>query len=199
VPSTNDVSSVIINRADNINTVIVTSMLLLLASFLLRLMKKDEVEIPKVKVTVKLSYLPYIMIAMTVAHLYTSYSFNVKVDDVINGGSINDAQQSFKNLSDNGPLFFQGLMARLKIVEGPAGPIFAMDEKDPSTWLAYGAALGAFITLIMVRWSEGGTMRRTGTILLSGVIVISNWLIGGGWAVHASCLNNIDLCKHLGI
>jgi hypothetical protein len=197
--STEDISSVVISRAGNICTVIDASLILLLAAFALRIMNKDEIKLPKIEVSVSLTYIPYIMLALTIAHLYTCYSFNVKVDDIISAGNAEAAEKAFQKLSDEGPFFFQGLMPRLTIVETRAGPIFNMNAKDPTTWLAYGAALGAFIVLIVVQWREAGAMRRVSAVLLSGFIVISNWWIGGGWAVHASCLQNIDRCKLMGI
>lgn len=179
-------------KAEWINSTIVSGLTILVASLLIRLTRKDIISVMEVELPVR--WVNYLMLPITIAHLYFGINFNIWVRHIV----INDkdnAKGVFEALTGRGPLFFNGLVERLQIVEGPFGPIFLMDTSDPTTWLAHFAAIAAFI--ILIRWRGLTGFGRLRSVLFALMIVVVNWLIGGGWAVHASCLNRPDICRPL--
>ena len=61
-----------------------------------------------------------------------------------------------------------------------------MDDSDPTTWLAHGAAVLVFLAIARfrgVRWFV-----RLGTCLAGLLVMIVNWEIGSKWAITASFL-----------
>jgi hypothetical protein len=187
----NDVVTEISTNAQNINYVLVAGLGILLVAFLAKLARKEQIEIYKISLDVK--KIPLIMLGFTLAHFYVGYVFNSAVRHTIAGPNIAYAVDAFDQLQRNGPLFFKGLVARLEFVRSPMGPVFIMKASDPTTLLAHAAAVGAFF--VMIRWKGISAIRRFASIVMSGVIVGANWLIGGGWAVHASCLSRATECK----
>ena len=169
-----------------------TALTILIVTVLVRLSKGDEIEIYDVKINLR--YLPLIIFGLTLAHLYTGLVFNLYVRELIFLNKL-DTAVVFESLRRDGPLFFAGLVARLEIVQGPFGPAFIMDPADPTTILAHVAAIGTFVA--MLRWRNVTWRRRIVSGGISAALIISNWFIGGGWAVHASCLSDPGVCTGL--
>lgn len=186
-----NVVAAVIKRADNINIVIIAGLTIIILSILVRISKGNEFSIKDI--SIDLRFLPLIILGITFAHLYTAYVFNSYVRELIYSDI--DTSYVFGELRRDGPLFFAGLVARLQVLDGPFGPVFLMDHRDPTTILAHVAAIGAFFA--MIRWKGRGWGGRFINLIASGVLVVANWLIGGGWAVHASCLNAPEVCVGL--
>ncbi|MDO9306760.1 MAG: hypothetical protein Q7T75_02670 [Mesorhizobium sp.] len=187
------ISSTIMSRADNVNYVILAACSIVILAALAKLAGKAEISIKGI--SIKLSHLPVIMIFFTAAHFYTAYSLNTEIVQASLALNPEELRGIFETISDKGPLFFQGIMERLQIYQSALGPVFVMSWNDPSTILAHGAALGAF--LVMISWTGLSPFQRLLSVCISTVIVTSNWLIGGSWAVHLSCLSDVEVCRKI--
>ncbi|TBY52966.1 hypothetical protein E0H46_38600 [Rhizobium leguminosarum bv. viciae] len=187
-------AKIIIARAENINIVLATAGLFLLGVATAKLAGKDEVGIKDFKFHIR--HTQIVVAAFTLAHIFTAISFERAVGEVLASFSDNDAATVFQALRTGGPLFFQGLISRLRFVAGPGGiPIFIMDIRDPTTILAHAMAIGAFC--IMLRWKSVAWRWRVAGFVGSTLLVATNWLIGGRWAIYASCLSHASLCSGL--
>ncbi len=68
---------------------------------------------------------------------------------------------------------------------------------DPTTWVAHVGAIFAFAVLLNFR--NLSWCLRALSAVYALVVVGANWLIGGGWAVYASCLEKPHVCQQLGL
>ena len=92
--------------------------------------------------------------------------------------------ETWKELTDMGPLFFRGLLPRLSSVPRPAVrlgvEIIPIQRRDPTGWLDYAAAAALFVALIPF---GRGTLTE---VMATFVVPFANWTIGTRWRLAAS-------------
>lgn len=183
-----DLASSLISRAENINYILVTAFGLLIGTALIKLSHQTIITVKGVKIDI--SKIQLIMAALTIAHLYTAFSFHMKAKQIINEHPQEVTHSIFDELSDSKTTqpFFQGLLPRVV-----NGRVLVMSYQDPTTYLTVASAVFAFV--VMSRWRLVSTLERLKSIIGSGVIVGCNWLIGTWWAVEASCLVRREICS----
>jgi hypothetical protein len=187
-----DLTAGLISRSQNINYVLIFAFTVLVLAALAKISNKDTIKIKDIEINFKI--IQIVMAALTAAHLYAAYSFDAKVIEIVKTKPREQIVAAFEKLRD-GPFFFQGLIPRISFTETKVGRVFKMDFSDPTTLLAIGAAVGAFV--VMIRWRNLSAFERLRNLVGSATIVALNWLIGGEWAVHASCLSSPEICLQL--
>jgi hypothetical protein len=188
-------SAVVLGRAASLDTVLLAALCLLLLTTLARLRGGQAGPEASGRLAIGLKHLQLAMLGFTLAHLYLGFSFSALIRDILASPDAEAARQVYERLRAEGPAVFTGLVARLRLVQGPFGPVFSTSAADPTAWLAPAAALGALAA--MVRWRGQSMPRRVLSLLGAFCIVAANWAIGGTWAVHASCLSEPVFCKLL--
>lgn len=90
-------------------------------------------------------------------------------------------------------IMLRGLIPRSRPV-GARGRTYAMSLRDPSSWLAQGLALAAFVAILPWKVDHGrpaldGSIGRVIVLVIIGVLIIAaNWILGSTWIVMLSRL-----------
>ena len=138
----------LVTRATSINTTLIAALTVVATLLLLKLAKKQEFSL--YGVTLKTDWAPYIMMVFTLFHFYFEKLFVTGVKNLINQNE-ELAIVAWSKLSDNGPLFFNGLVSRLTLEETQLGQVFVMKSDDPTSWLTHGVAIATFAALVKLK------------------------------------------------
>ena len=179
----------VVSNATYLSNFLIIFFLLSATVFLTKLFGGSEVDFRGVKI--KTRYYGYLLMFVTIFHIYFSVVFRKSVGRAANSLNPKELEILYTKLTNGGPLLFNGFVARLQAVETPYGTAFLIDQSDPSSWMAHGAAIITFLSIVHIK--NTSWLGRFWYVFIASCVVLSNWLLGGGWAVTASCLSDPEL------
>lgn len=166
-----------------LNTLLLTGAGIAGIVVLLRLLKKEEFEVWKIRLSLSSSWLVFSI--FTVGHLYLSVLFVRDLQQVFCGSDQTQAASVWQTVLPQF-LIFHDMQVRLGGISGPFGlQFYRMSADDPTTWLVGAVVLAVFLAII----DAGSRRRLIATSMAAVVIVTANWAIGSRWAIAASELN----------
>ncbi|MFI5731421.1 hypothetical protein ACIA49_14960 [Kribbella sp. NPDC051587] len=134
------------------------------------------------------------LLAITVAHAFTGAFLAERITKYLPYLHLpGQALQVFRDVTSSGNPFVFGLRSRA-LPRRPGGRYHPMSLRDPSAWVAYGAA--AILLLAVLPWhleagriSWSGGVSGWGQVVLAVVLLAVNWWAGSVWMVSLSRLH----------
>jgi len=179
----------VVANAAYLSNFLVIFFLLSITVLLTKIFGGEEVDFRGVKI--KTRYYGYLLLFVTIFHIYFSYIFRKSVYTATTSLGPKELEVLYTKLTNGGPILFNGFVARLQIVPTSYGTVFLMDQNDPTSWMVHGAAIVTFFSIVHIR--NTSWPGRLWYFLIAICVVLSNWILGGGWAVTASCLSASEL------
>jgi hypothetical protein len=164
-----------------INRVLVFGLILTITLLITKILNLPKIKVVNIDIPIENAWM--VFAAITIAHIYATFVFVIQCFRLFWNEHAN-AETTWHMLTENGPLFFRGMIGQFHGV---------MSLGDPTTWFTYGAAtlflvvLFPWVPLSQLTWQS---------IAPPILLTIINWIVGSQWALAASDLR-VDQDKAL--